>query len=78
MGEITDRETKPNTMTEPLRTAHTNDEAIEIARRWMTDNYGVPRELSAVERDSYHEKLGLLVDFLGTLCPKEHLTPGTK
>ena len=57
-------------MTEPLRTAHTNEEAIDIARRWMNDNYGAPRELNAEDRDRYHEKLGLLVDFIGTLFPK--------
>ena len=61
-------------MTEP-RTAHTNDEAVEIARKWMTDNYGAPRELNAVDRNSYHEKLGLLVDFISTLCPMEPEKP---
>lgn len=69
----------------PLMRAYSHDEAINIAKQWMRENYGVPRELSEESRDRYHEKLGLLVDFLWTLHPPESSpntadqpTPGEK
>lgn len=51
--------------------AYSHDAAINIAKQWMLENYGIPRELSEESRDLYHEKLGLLIDFLWTLHPPE-------
>lgn len=58
-------------MKEQIRTAHTNYEAVEIARRWMIENYGIPKDMEPETRNRFHEKLGMLVDFIGTLCPKD-------
>ena len=58
-------------MKEPISSTHTNEEAVAIAKKWMIDTYGVPRDMGPETRDRFHEKLGLLVDFLGTLCPTE-------
>ncbi len=55
----------------PLMRAYSHDEAINVAKQWMRDNYGIPRELSEESRDSYHEKLGMLIDFLWTLHPPQ-------
>jgi len=55
----------------PLMRAYSHDDAVNVAKQWMRDNYGIPRELSEESRASYHEKLGLLIDFLGTLHPPE-------
>ena len=55
-------------MTPELK-SYSHEEAIESAKQWMRDNYGVARELDSAARDRYHEKLGLLVDFLHTLHP---------
>lgn len=58
-----------NPAPEPQRISYTHQEALFVAKQWMTLNYGIPRELSEEARDRYHEKLGLLVDFLHTLHP---------
>jgi hypothetical protein len=55
----------------PLARSYTHEEALNVAKQWMRDNYGIARELSEEARDRYHEKLGLLVDFLWTLHPPE-------
>ena len=60
----------------PLARAYSHDEAINVAKQWMRDNYGIPRELSEEARGRYHEKLGMLVDFLWTLHPPESLPNG--
>lgn len=52
-----------------MKTSRTHEEAINIAKQWMRDNYGIPRDLGADARDHYHERLGFLVDFLWTLHP---------
>lgn len=57
----------------PLMRTYSHDDAINVAKQWMRDNYGIPRELSEESRARYHEKLGLLVDFLWTLHPPESL-----
>jgi hypothetical protein len=54
-----------------LARAYSHDEAINVAKQWMRDNYGIARELDEESRDRYHEKLGLLVDFLWVLHPPE-------
>jgi hypothetical protein len=56
---------------EPLRQAYSHQESVNIAMQWMRDNYGIAKDLPEDTRDRYHEKLGLLVDFLWTLHPPE-------
>lgn len=53
----------------PTVYSYSHEEAISKAKQWMKDNYGIPRELSEESRDRYHEKLGLLIDFVWALCP---------
>lgn len=64
----------PPCSAEPLRPAYSHQESINVAMQWMRDNYGLARDLSEDNRDRYHEKLGLLVDFMGTLHPQESST----
>jgi len=62
-------------VSEPLRQAYSFEEALDIAKQWMKDTYGTARELPEELRDRYHEKLGLLVDFLFTLHPPSPPNP---
>ncbi len=53
----------------PLRYAISHEEAMDKAKLWMRETYGAAKDLSPEQRDRYHERLGLLVDFLHTLLP---------
>ncbi len=57
----------PDITPEPTRFSYTHQQMLDAAKQWMRDNYGVARELPEASRDRYHEKLGLLVDFIGTV-----------
>lgn len=50
---------------------YTHAQALQKAKEWMKENYGRPMDMSQEERDRYHEKLGLLIDFLWTLHPPQ-------
>ncbi len=45
----------------------TKDEDEAFARKWLIQAEGRPIEMDAAARDRFHERLGLLVDFLGAL-----------
>ncbi len=50
--------------TQPERSAFSHEEAITKANEWMRENY--PEQPKS---DRYHERLGLLIDFLHSLHP---------
>lgn len=51
--------------------SYTHAQALQKAKEWMKENYGRPMDMAQEERDRYHEKLGLLIDFLWTLHPPQ-------
>jgi hypothetical protein len=38
--------------------------AYETAKEYMLNTYGKPIDLPAVEKDKWHERLGMLIDFI--------------
>lgn len=53
----------------PARRAYSRQEITDEAKAWMILNYGMPKDLDADARDRWHEKLGLLYDFLTDSFP---------
>lgn len=53
----------------PFKTHYSHAEAVEVAKTWMRENYGIPKELNEQERDRWMTRLGTIVDFLHTLHP---------
>jgi len=50
---------------------HSHEQAIAAAKEWMRKTYGRPCDLTEEARERYHEKLGMLIDFLWTLHPPQ-------
>lgn len=53
-------------MNEPPKRAFTQQEIIEAARHWVWSNYK-----GMITEEKYHTYLGLLIDFVTDLVPKE-------
>jgi hypothetical protein len=56
-----------NSTTKPLRCTYSRDEMIDRARDFITEMYG-PCQASA-DSDRWHERLGLLVNFINAHFP---------
>ena len=57
----------PACLTEPCRRAFSREEMIEEAKSYMRETWGPCRE--SEERDRWHERLGMLVDFIHDRFP---------
>ena len=53
--------------TEPCRRAYSREEMIEEAKAYMCETWGPCRE--SEDRDKWHERLGMLVDFIHDRFP---------
>lgn len=50
---------------EPYRKAYSKDELGECLRTWMVEEFGIPKDITDPdERDSWHEKCGLIYHFI--------------
>ena len=53
-------------MSDPVRHCYTRDEMLARAAQYMSATYGLPRGIDdPAERDRWHERYGMLVDFIG-------------
>ena len=52
-----------------LRISYSREEALNRARAWMADTYGNPKDLKDDQLDRFQERLGMLVEFVGTMFP---------
>lgn len=52
-----------------MRPSYSHEEAIAAAKKWMIENYRQPKLLRGEESDRWHERFGMLVDFLWALHP---------
>ena len=53
--------------TEPCRRSYSREEMIEEAKMYMRETYGQCRE--SEDQDRWHERLGMLVDFIHDRFP---------
>lgn len=58
---------EPPCSTEPCRRAFSREEMIEEAKAYMRETWGPCRE--SADRDRWHERLGMLVDFIHNRFP---------
>jgi hypothetical protein len=67
MSDVATHETRTD-----LIRAYSRRQAMEFAVQWMRDNWS---EQLKSNPDKYHEKLGLLVDFVTDMFPAEPNNP---
>ena len=61
------RTSQPPCSPEPCRRAFSREEMIEEAKAYMRETWGPCRE--SEDRDKWHERLGMLVDFIHDRFP---------
>jgi hypothetical protein len=64
----TQQQTEPSPKPEPCRRAFSREEMIEEAKAYMRETWGPCNE--AENRDRWHERLGMLVDFIHDRFPQ--------
>jgi hypothetical protein len=62
------QQTEPTPKPEPCRRAFSREEMIEEAKAYMRETWGPCRE--SEDRDRWHERLGMLVDFIHDRFPQ--------